>query len=53
MSTFTSDETMWNAQRGLTRHPVCLINGHPLCASDASAAAEHAPINPNQKGGES
>jgi len=53
MSTFTSDRTMWNAQRGLTKDPVYFINGHPLCAPEASAVAGPVLTNPNPKGGES
>ena len=53
MSTFTPHETMWNAQRGLTRDRVSFINGHPLCAPEASEDTEPVLINPNPKGGES
>ncbi len=53
MTTFTSVYMLRNTQQGLTKSQLCLINGNPLYAPEASDALEHALINPNPKGGES
>lgn len=46
-------KSLRNTQHVLTNLSLCLINGNPLCAPEASAATEYVLIQSNPKGGES